>query len=205
MRKNESKDDKILNQAGGDPYMLWIDFLNSEWHDWRGSGKSEDRLEKSEWIESFLQKWGISAPVAPEPDELSLLKQLRTLLRSITEDLVSGKTINNLQLKELNDFMARGSFVSQMVTTARGFQIGSIPSVADWQHAAALIALSFAKTLSEKELSRIRICENSDCRWVFYDDTRNRSKKFCDDKMCGNLIKVRRFRAKQKEKANGDV
>ncbi|UOK61501.1 CGNR zinc finger domain-containing protein [Paenibacillus sp. OVF10] len=33
---------------------------------------------------------------------------------------------------------------------------------------------------------------------MFYDDTRSRTQKYCDDKMCGNLMKVRRFRAKRK-------
>jgi len=33
------------------------------------------------------------------------------------------------------------------------------------------------------------------------DDTRNRSKRYCDDKLCGNLTKVRRFRARKKAEA----
>jgi predicted RNA-binding Zn ribbon-like protein len=62
----------------------------------------------------------------------------------------------------------------------------------------AEIAASFARTLADGEKSRLRICDNPDCLWVYYDDTRNRSKRYCDDKMCGNLLKVRRFRARQK-------
>ncbi|MNW66741.1 CGNR zinc finger [compost metagenome] len=62
----------------------------------------------------------------------------------------------------------------------------------------AEIASSFAAALVEKETSRFRICENPDCLWVYYDDTRNRSKRYCDDKLCGNLMKVRRFRARKK-------
>jgi predicted RNA-binding Zn ribbon-like protein len=45
--------------------------------------------------------------------------------------------------------------------------------------------------------------ENADCLWVYYDDTRNRSKRYCDDKACGNLMKVRRFRARKKAEAGG--
>ncbi|MDT3426149.1 putative RNA-binding Zn ribbon-like protein [Paenibacillus forsythiae] len=51
-----------------------------------------------------------------------------------------------------------------------------------------------------KKPSRFRICDNPDCRWAYYDDTRNRSKRYCDDKACGNLMKVRRFRARKKAK-----
>ncbi|WP_141639042.1 CGNR zinc finger domain-containing protein, partial [Paenibacillus riograndensis] len=45
---------------------------------------------------------------------------------------------------------------------------------------------------------------NPDCLWVYYDDTRNRSKRYCDDKMCGNLMKVRRFRARKKAGMEGN-
>ena len=66
------------------------------------------------------------------------------------------------------------------------------------------IAGSFAQATQQGELSRFRICTNPDCLWVYYDDTRNRSKRYCDDKMCGNLMKVRRFRAKKSESSNSE-
>ncbi|URJ62468.3 CGNR zinc finger domain-containing protein [Paenibacillus polymyxa] len=63
----------------------------------------------------------------------------------------------------------------------------------------AEVVADFAQAFVSSGGSRIRICDNTDCRWVFYDDTRNRSKRFCDDKMCGNLMKVRRFRERKKK------
>ncbi|MGH9219380.1 MAG: CGNR zinc finger domain-containing protein [Vicinamibacterales bacterium] len=45
-------------------------------------------------------------------------------------------------------------------------------------------------------LSRIRACAASDCGWWFVDDTKNRSRRWCDMKICGNREKVRRFRHK---------
>ena len=38
---------------------MCVDFLNSLWRDWRGSGRSEDRLDKPEWLDRFLSKWGL--------------------------------------------------------------------------------------------------------------------------------------------------
>lgn len=46
-------------------------------------------------------------------------------------------------------------------------------------------------------LGRIRACAADDCGWWFVDDTKNRSRRWCDMKICGNRDKVRRFRAKQ--------
>ena len=45
-------------------------------------------------------------------------------------------------------------------------------------------------------LSRLRACAAADCGWWFVDDTKNRSRRWCDMKICGNREKVRRFRQK---------
>ena len=60
---------------------------------------------------------------------------------------------------------------------------------------ALLLAIveSFAAFLAEGDPSRLRVCENADCRWVFYDSTRSRTRRWCAGS-CGNLIKVREFR-----------
>lgn len=47
------------------------------------------------------------------------------------------------------------------------------------------------------DLTRVRLCENNICNWLFLDTSRNRSRQWCDMKDCGNVAKVRRFRAKQ--------
>jgi predicted RNA-binding Zn ribbon-like protein len=45
-------------------------------------------------------------------------------------------------------------------------------------------------------LSRLRACAAHDCGWWFVDDTKNRSRRWCDMKICGNREKLRRFRKK---------
>jgi hypothetical protein len=49
---------------------------------------------------------------------------------------------------------------------------------------------------------RLKACP--DCRWVFYDNTRNGSKRWClmyaggpDGRACGTIAKVRRYRDRQ--------
>jgi predicted RNA-binding Zn ribbon-like protein len=59
------------------------------------------------------------------------------------------------------------------------------------------ISESAAQMLANGDLSRLRQCGNDTCNWLFLDTSRNRSRQWCDMKDCGNLAKVRRFRAKQ--------
>lgn len=41
---------------------------------------------------------------------------------------------------------------------------------------------------------RIKICPADDCRWAFYDRSRNRSRTWCSMQVCGNREKARSWR-----------
>jgi predicted RNA-binding Zn ribbon-like protein len=46
--------------------------------------------------------------------------------------------------------------------------------------------------------SRLKVCGNSECRWVFYDRSRNRQGHWCEMAVCGNRLKNRAFRARRR-------
>ena len=46
--------------------------------------------------------------------------------------------------------------------------------------------------LTSGELKVVRFCEAPDCEWLFLDHSRNRSRRWCDMKSCGNRAKARR-------------
>lgn len=46
--------------------------------------------------------------------------------------------------------------------------------------------------LTSDELKIVRFCEAPDCEWLFLDRSRNRSRRWCDMKSCGNRAKARR-------------
>ncbi|HEY6201883.1 MAG TPA: CGNR zinc finger domain-containing protein [Candidatus Limnocylindria bacterium] len=51
---------------------------------------------------------------------------------------------------------------------------------------------------SKSDLSRVRECGSDTCEWLFIDKSRNHSRRWCDMNDCGNVAKVRRFRARQR-------
>jgi predicted RNA-binding Zn ribbon-like protein len=65
------------------------------------------------------------------------------------------------------------------------------------------VARSAAELLTAPELERVRLCDADDCGYLFVDASRNRSRRWCDMADCGNLAKVRRFRARQRERTVG--
>ena len=55
-----------------------------------------------------------------------------------------------------------------------------------------LIAQSATELLTSSQLSTVRMCQAPDCAWLFLDQSRNRSRRWCDMKVCGNRQKARR-------------
>lgn len=59
------------------------------------------------------------------------------------------------------------------------------------------IAFAAFELLTREDLSRLRICAAADCDWLFFDESRNRSRKWCDMNTCGNRAKIARYRERR--------
>jgi len=58
------------------------------------------------------------------------------------------------------------------------------------------VARAAVDLLTSDALDRVRTCADESCAWLFVDTTRNRTRRWCDMRVCGNRDKVRRFRAR---------
>lgn len=56
------------------------------------------------------------------------------------------------------------------------------------------LADSAARLLTEPRLADVGRCANGGCGWLYLDTTRNHSRRWCSMRLCGNAVKVRRFR-----------
>jgi predicted RNA-binding Zn ribbon-like protein len=61
------------------------------------------------------------------------------------------------------------------------------------------VALSAAELLTSEDRARVKECANDSCRWLFLDRSKNRSRRWCLMRDCGNQAKARRFRARRRE------
>lgn len=52
--------------------------------------------------------------------------------------------------------------------------------------------------LADDSWPRLKLCRAADCRWAFYDASKNRSRTWCAMGVCGNRAKTRSYRARQK-------
>jgi predicted RNA-binding Zn ribbon-like protein len=76
--------------------------------------------------------------------------------------------------------------IGELRTTARGwdaFVAGLLP---------ALVAL-------DEHADRLRRCANEQCQWMILDSTHGGTRTWCHSTLCGNKMRVRRFRARQRK------
>jgi predicted RNA-binding Zn ribbon-like protein len=59
------------------------------------------------------------------------------------------------------------------------------------------IVQSAADLLTSPDLKKIRECDAGDCYWLFLDNSRNRSRRWCSMESCGNREKARRHYHRQ--------
>jgi predicted RNA-binding Zn ribbon-like protein len=55
--------------------------------------------------------------------------------------------------------------------------------------------------MQDESWARLRLCGSPECRWAFYDRSKNHSSRWCSMTSCGNREKARRFRTQHKTHA----
>lgn len=175
----------------------WIDLLNSNWRDYRGSGRREDRLENPRWLSDFVERFHLAPGRAPSNEDVQLLKRLRTLLRGAAGRLAKGERLTTRQVIDLNAFLAAAPARRRVESRGSAYALALDAEGSGPSDAAGTVAWTFARMLAEEDPTRVRLCSNQDCLWVFYDESRSRTRRWCAAAECGNLMKVRRFRQKK--------
>jgi predicted RNA-binding Zn ribbon-like protein len=98
----------------------------------------------------------------------------------------------------VTDVLRRALFRLRLAPDEGGWSLQFEPGAAEWEAALHPIALSLAQLLTGRWLERLRACERDECLWLFLDQTKNRSRKWCDMGTCGNVVKARRSYARKK-------
>jgi predicted RNA-binding Zn ribbon-like protein len=127
---------------------------------------------------------------------LASMKVLRLTLRRLVGSLEQGDDPGSEDLSLINRWARR-------LALARHVRVGrdriefalkkDLPALLlpGLRVTAAALAL-----LENPPAARIKTCRGRNCGWIFMDRSKNRSRRWCDMSVCGNLSKARRFRAR---------
>lgn len=194
-----------MDLVGGN---VCLDFVNTGSH--RTGGKVRDKLVAYSDLVTWAARVGEIGPetaarlrVLAEADPTAadrVLRRARELREAIYRSFAAiarGETAPAADLAILGEAVARASAHRLLVPTAEGCEY-------EYSDADALdrplwpIALAAAELATSKEVARVKECASDSCNWLFLDVSKNRSRRWCDMKDCGNRAKARRFRQRTK-------
>jgi predicted RNA-binding Zn ribbon-like protein len=179
------------------PYTC-IDFVNSRYTDHTGTGEVFDRLESREWREWYAGRCGVTPSRPASAATVRTLMDLRRVVRKLLE---SGRHPYGATLSHLNDVLSAPDQFWELSRLQRTTRLRLSWRRPDWPAVMAATAASYAELLASGGVSRVRACENPDCTFLFFDESRNRSRRWCESAACGNLVKVRAHRARRQRAA----
>jgi predicted RNA-binding Zn ribbon-like protein len=165
-----------------------LELVNSEW--WRGRPGGEiDKLADTAWLAAYAADCSLGELPPPTARELRELRELRSQLRALVE---GGSDLTAL------DVYVRRAPVRRRVVAG---ELALEPVARGWQWALSEIAASYVALVADGEPGRIKVCANHECQWSFYDESKNRSRRWCGAPSCGTADKVRRFRERHRAAA----
>lgn len=174
---------------------LCLDFLNTRWY--RTHKIKKEILADPALLKEFLELRQLHVETPPTNEIINGLLEWRAFLAKLLEDYTREGSMSLEAINRINYYLATSTCRRVMEKGESGFGITIQPISFDWNWIMAEITTSFVELIEYGDYNRIKLCENPECKWFFYDETKSRTKRWCDDR-CASLMKVRRFRSKGK-------
>jgi len=202
---------QAYDHSGFTDGKLCLDFANTaEWH------ASEHPQEKLKTYDDLV-KWGILSKILSEKEAQKLIRKAkressgagevlkRALeLRESIYHVFSGVAKGNLPQKKdmavINLNLSRTMEQSRLVHTEYGFIWSTSRGKGELDCILDPTVRSAAELLTSDSLWRVKECaDDRGCGYLFLDNSRNRSRRWCDMADCGNRAKAKRFYHKRQK------
>lgn len=160
----------------------------------------EEELGDLDALDAFARQHEITGAGAGGTEDLVAVHRLRERLRQVftagsVEDAVA----------QVNRLIADVGALPQLVDhDGEPWHLHYTPPHAPLAHRlGADAAMGLAVVLRDHGLDRFRSCEAPDCGDVFVDTSRNRSRRYCDSRSCGNRVHAAAYRARRRARDGG--
>jgi predicted RNA-binding Zn ribbon-like protein len=141
-----------------------------------------------------LQRRATKSPQAARQAHRAAI-ELREALYRIFSAVIDGDSPPNRDMATLNKCLSRARPRQSLVRSTEGFRWRLNKEPCDLEAPVLLVAIAAADFLTEDDLSRLKRCPPPEgCGWLFYDESRNRSRRWCSMETCGSWAKSKTFR-----------
>ncbi|WP_323377658.1 CGNR zinc finger domain-containing protein [Streptomyces smaragdinus] len=161
-----------------------------------GTGAGDEGLPDAAALRRFVTAHGISGVGALGEGDVAEVHAVRDRFARVfaAPDARSAARL-------LNDLVA-GAGTTPRLTDHDGYDWHIhyfAPGASLGRHLAADCGMALAFLVVAGEQERLRRCEAPDCGRAFVDLSRNRSRRYCSSRTCGNRLHVAAYRARRRE------
>ena len=205
MRATVAADPVVFHFASG---CLCLDFANTK--SWRPSPAPHERLHHFDDLVRWGEKAHLLGPAQAAHLRMTgrrggagatLLREARALREALYRTfsaVADGAQADGADAARLYARCA-GLLRGTRVRARGGALTADVPGAGRTSASAERLVLwpvlwSAMRLFAAPELAHVRKCAAPDCGWLFVDVTKNRSRRWCAMRVCGNRDKVRRYR-----------
>ncbi|HKH36757.1 MAG TPA: ABATE domain-containing protein [Rubrobacter sp.] len=193
--------------------VVCLDFVNTV--GWRLTERPSEYLRSYEDLLDWGRQAGLLAPQETEDlfrqatldpegaqEALSRALDLREEIHRVISRAIAGESQDESDLSALNRELSIALSHLRVMPADGAYGWGWDRSGGDggarldsplWP-----VAQSAAELLTSPKLGRVKLCAGEGCGWVFLDESRNGSRRWCDSRDCGNRERVRRHLARKR-------
>lgn len=158
-------------------------------------GSNEEGLRDLAALREFVVRHDVSEVGRLSAADLEGVQQLRETIRAVfsaPDEATAAAVVNTLVSQ---------AGVTPRLTDHDGYDWHIhyfTPGASLADHLAIDCGMALAHVIAAGETERLRRCEAPDCEQVLVDLSRNRSKRYCDARTCGNRLHVAAYRERQR-------
>ena len=201
-----------LKLLGG---RLCLDFVNTL--DWRGTDTPQEFLNTFHDLVIWSRHVGITSKEETKQLELFADRsdsnankvlnraiRLRETIYRLLSASITGQEPDKDDLNFFNENLSLSMQDLKITRTGEGYSWDNIGNKKklDWI-LNPIIRSAVDILVAPDELKKVKACADPACGWLFYDISRNQSRRWCDMQDCGNRAKATRFYKKKQHDASG--
>ena len=185
---------------------LALELINTETLD---RGKKRDALSSPDALARWWKKVcdrcpdlcdieGAGESIAWNTELLDAVKALRTALRALATHVVEGRSVEEADLKPVNEILALG--YSALERTEDG-TVKAVMHLHRPEQGSALVpvALSALRLFTESDWRRLHECRHERCIVFFYDTTKSGTRRWCSPSCMNRARSTQHYRLSKQQ------
>lgn len=179
---------------------LALDFCNTA--SGRGGPEAREHLQAARHVVDWAAHAGVLTDEARDeelarldeigPDLLDQATTTRDCIHRCGTALAAGRQPDPADLDLLGRQHAANLATARLAPQDGGYGWAWAPADGPVQAILGPIVLSALLLLTRKDLTRVKECPGNHCGWLFFDTTKNKTRRWCDMSVCGNRAKQTR-------------